>query len=244
MQLPAGIYAVTGTNGSGKSTLFRVLMSCNTNEKSIDLPESIIMGRKQECEAPGDFTNDGNICDNTANNDEEQESAPMTIKMPSSSITEISQTFYWPLYTKPMDWIYQCHLNDLDEKSRKKYVTKIVEELQNLLFTRDLSQQTNDQTHEPSMNGEASRKLEEDLLEEKEDWFNDLSGGQKSKVELVRKVHILKVTLSVHIHFFRASETQINRNFIFVFMKRYFFMTSVLMFLVVSFLAMCRISPL
>lgn len=27
-----------------------------------------------------------------------------------------------------------------------------------------------------------------ELLEVKEDWFNDLSGGQKSKVELVRKV--------------------------------------------------------
>ena len=28
------------------------------------------------------------------------------------------------------------------------------------------------------------------LQEEKEDWFSDLSGGQKSKVELVRKVFV------------------------------------------------------
>lgn len=30
----------------------------------------------------------------------------------------------------------------------------------------------------------------EELQEEKEDWFSDLSGGQKSKVELVRKVFL------------------------------------------------------
>ncbi|OEU20603.1 hypothetical protein FRACYDRAFT_180638 [Fragilariopsis cylindrus CCMP1102] len=31
----------------------------------------------------------------------------------------------------------------------------------------------------------------DELEEEKEDWFNDLSGGQKSKVELVRKVFLM-----------------------------------------------------
>jgi ATPase subunit of ABC transporter with duplicated ATPase domains len=35
------VYALTGSNGSGKSTLFCILMSCHTNEKSIDLPSSI-----------------------------------------------------------------------------------------------------------------------------------------------------------------------------------------------------------
>ena len=36
-----GVYAVTGANGSGKSTLFRLLMACDTNERPIDLHESI-----------------------------------------------------------------------------------------------------------------------------------------------------------------------------------------------------------
>ena len=36
----------------------------------------------------------------------------------------------------------------------------------------------------------ARAKLLSDLQEEKEDWFGDLSGGQKSKVELVRKVFL------------------------------------------------------
>ena len=41
LELNAGVYALTGPHGSGKSTLFRVLMSCDTNERSIDLPPSI-----------------------------------------------------------------------------------------------------------------------------------------------------------------------------------------------------------
>ena len=43
VEIRPGIYALTGSNGSGKSTLFRVLMSCSSNEKSIDLPSSIVM---------------------------------------------------------------------------------------------------------------------------------------------------------------------------------------------------------
>ena len=34
------------------------------------------------------------------------------------------------------------------------------------------------------------QKIMSELLEEKEDWFSELSGGQKSKVELVRTVFI------------------------------------------------------
>ena len=33
-------------------------------------------------------------------------------------------------------------------------------------------------------------RIHHELLEEKDDWFSDLSGGQKSKVELVRKVFL------------------------------------------------------
>ncbi|OEU20604.1 hypothetical protein FRACYDRAFT_179757, partial [Fragilariopsis cylindrus CCMP1102] len=43
IELPAGVYALTGGNGSGKSTLFRVIMSCNTNDRPIDIPPSILL---------------------------------------------------------------------------------------------------------------------------------------------------------------------------------------------------------
>jgi hypothetical protein len=37
--------------------------------------------------------------------------------------------------------------------------------------------------------GDAVSEIINQLNQVKEDWFNDLSGGQKSKVELVRKVN-------------------------------------------------------
>jgi ABC-type Mn2+/Zn2+ transport system ATPase subunit len=145
--LKPGVYAVTGSNGSGKSTLFRILIGCDSNEKSIDLASSI------EIVSPG------------------------SIIMPSSDVVEISQNVYWPLYTKPIDWIYHQHLEDVkDPMIREAMVTTLLAELKSLVFYRDLH-----------MDGRIEQ-LRNDLTEVKEDWFGDLSGGQKSKVELIRKV--------------------------------------------------------
>jgi len=100
------------------------------------------------------------------------------VTMPSSDVVEISQNFYWPLYTKPIDWIYQKHLDmDVDNDERERLVSKVDKELRSLQFRKA---QGNVEGSEYS--------LKQELLEEKEDWFGDLSGGQKSKVELVRKV--------------------------------------------------------
>ena len=40
------------------------------------------------------------------------------------------------------------------------------------------------------INNDAFERLLKILQEEREDWFSELSGGQKSKVELVRKVFL------------------------------------------------------
>ena len=202
MELAAGVYAITGANGSGKSTLFRVLMSCNTNDKPIDLPASIVMGHNPECVDSLEHMANGDVCEGSPELEVENANMPLSIGMPSSNVVEISQTFYWPLYTKPIDWIYQAHLSEMDEAVREKYVTRVVDELQGLLFTRDVVKKqkngsSNGSSKEPMQNSEASRKLYEDLQEEKEDWFNDLSGGQKSKVELVRKVSVLEQVIFV-----------------------------------------------
>ena len=53
-----------------------------------------------------------------------------------------------------------------------------------------------DDEEEPAQVSEAATaestisRIMSELLEEKEDWFSDLSGGQKSKVELVRTVFL------------------------------------------------------
>jgi ABC-type multidrug transport system fused ATPase/permease subunit len=150
ISLPPGIYAVTGANGSGKSTLFRVLMGCDTNRKSIDIASSINIVSEGE------------------------------IRMPSSDVVEISQNFYWPLHTKPIDWIYQKHIStDIENESqRNQMVSKVEKELHSLQFRQAAASGT-------------ELSLKEELVQAKEDWFSDLSGGQKSKVELVRKVSSL-----------------------------------------------------
>jgi len=117
-----------------------------------------------------------------------------SIILPSSNIVEISQNFYWPLYTKPIDWIYQSHISSTTNTfSDEDIVMKVVDELQGLLFFNEESQQPSEQSLDNGINrSEKTQKLQKDLEEEKEDWFNDLSGGQKSKVELVRKVFLSK----------------------------------------------------
>jgi len=181
LELTSGIYAITGANGSGKSTLFRVLMSCDSNKKSIDLPESIILGDDSSSSLLKSSASETNVCPTINTNDETNTPSSQscntqsTITLPSPNIVEISQTFYWPLYTKPIDWIYQRH------SIEKNKVSKIIHELNSLYFTKSITKDSMD----VNFNDTA---LMEELESEKEDWFSELSGGQKSKVELVRKV--------------------------------------------------------
>ena len=216
-----GVYALTGANGSGKSTLFRILMSCNTNEQSTDLPTSIVFSSPalpivedddpedscSDIDATATGTDDDGIVDGGSDGLHEHH-PKLEIVMPSSDVHEISQSFYWPLYTRPIDWIYQAHLEHPDDKSKARLVAEL---LQDLEFRQvqtdddDVPDDSNDigvssSTSESEIaDADAASKIGEmtclpvdtvmaELLEEKEDWFNDLSGGQKSKVELVRKV--------------------------------------------------------
>jgi len=209
-----GIYAVTGANGSGKSTLFRLLMACDTNERPIDLHESIELGTpihhwdlsdklilpEDSCKAPDEGCNvieksedDAEGSSDTMDDGVEAEEIPVTsIILPSSDIVEISQTFYWPLYSKPIDWIYQKHM--ANEAERKESVLRVAQELQSLSFAQALGDENessdDDESSVIKSNEAVIERLMDNLQEEKEDWFSELSGGQKSKVELVRKVFL------------------------------------------------------
>lgn len=215
LELQAGVYALTGANGSGKSTLFRVLMSCDTNERGIDLPSSIILStphepiieeddRKRElaCEAA-----DKDVDSNVRGADEVlitpegktvaavNETHPrLSITMPSSHVVEISQTFYWPLYTKPIDWIYQEHVTETrSPEDVERMVRKVAEELQSMEFAQSLTTSLASTKGTESVMQTAEQIISGimgELLQEKEDWFSDMSGGQRSKVELTRTVFL------------------------------------------------------
>ena len=236
LAIEPGIYAVTGANGSGKSTLFRLLMACDTNERPIDLHESIELATpihrwdlsdrlvlpKDSCKVPDEG------CEVIVKDEEQSRAAtrsaedpaasletqgegveiPVTsIVMPSPDVVEISQVFYWPLYTKPIDWIYQKHITyDLSESEREECVRRVAEELQSLSFAQsqenakaeyDVEKEVTSEVEIARSNNSVIERLMEELQVEKEDWFSELSGGQKSKVELVRKVFLRSACPSV-----------------------------------------------
>jgi ABC-type Mn2+/Zn2+ transport system ATPase subunit len=103
-----------------------------------------------------------------------------SVQMPSDDVVEITQNFYFPLFAAPFDWIYNIDIFDgLLDASKKEVMTKKLEhELKSLNF------------YPETLLEDLESTLTADLLSEKDDWFSDLSGGQKSKVELVRKVFL------------------------------------------------------
>ncbi|CAJ1962895.1 unnamed protein product [Cylindrotheca closterium] len=211
LELDAGIYALTGGNGSGKSTLFRVIMGCSSNERGIDLPPSIVLSTPLEPLVEEDDIEREQLCESAevaVESEQEpsevaekpsadiQEVHPrLSITMPSSDVVEISQTFYWPLYTKPIDWIYQEYgMGTVDEAELQNRVRRVAEELDALEFAQaPIESDQNTTSLEASTmapSADIVGGIMDQLVEEKEDWFGDLSGGQRSKVELVRKVFL------------------------------------------------------
>lgn len=223
MELAAGVYALTGANGSGKSTLFRIIMSCNSNDRPIDIPPSILLSMPSEklVEIATGTTQPSSNADQRALSSKhegiknisdinEKIRPQISITMPSSDVVEISQTFYWPLYSKPIDWIYQqSTVGTVTEKQMKELCRRVAELLHSLEFIQSRepeedvagintengilveNQSSSGDIVASSPSGDTILRIMEDLEEEKEDWFNDLSGGQRSKVELVRKVFLM-----------------------------------------------------
>lgn len=98
----------------------------------------------------------------------------MNVFLPSQNLVEVTQVFYCPLYVKPIDWMIQKNTSSLSSDDIHKYEEKI----------EDLAGQFK------LYGGEAKTHLKDQLHEEKENWYNDLSGGQKSKIELIKKVFL------------------------------------------------------
>ena len=214
LELQAGVYALTGANGSGKSTLFRVLMSCDTNDRSIDLPSSITLStpndpiievddieRSSLCEAADEIEEsvsqevtispEGELAGDMASSPLAEAHPRLSLTMPSSHVVEISQNFYWPLYTKPIEWIYQEHVTETrSDEELQRLARRVAEELYSLDFSQAVEELSSDIESEIDSTEKTILAIMAELLEEKEDWFSDMSGGQRSKVELTRTVFL------------------------------------------------------
>ena len=227
IELGSGIYALTGANGSGKSTLFRILMSCHTNEKSIELPSSINLltpaepltedddlRRETACLAALDEDDEPELCETVKGEDRRElpHIPRLSITMPSQHVVEISQNFYWPLYAKPIHWIFQDNFSNMGNDTEMKIrIQKVARELHSMQFFQhnhedegnaqldnstsvvlsiDGQSESLDEAGTKSMESVTVERIVSELQQEKDDWFGELSGGQKSKVELVRTVFL------------------------------------------------------
>lgn len=189
-------------------------MSCSSNENPIDLPNSINLHSPSEPLEEEATTETDPVClegENVANDASSSDSIDSFgkkaiprahIVMPDSHIVEITQHFYWPLHTRPIDWIEQRQ--HAVEKDLQKVAWRIAGELHSLEFFQSASGPTNstnaDEVFPVSDALEAEKaisRIAEELLEEKDDWFSELSGGQRSKVELVRLVFLREKCPSV-----------------------------------------------
>ena len=186
-------------------------MSCDTNHRPIDIPKSIVLSAPSERSIENSVETSPSIEFDQKSGDNNEESYPQnSVIMPSSQVVEISQTFYWPLYSKPIDWIYQqTVMQDITEKEIQERTRRVAELLNSLEFIQnhDVDKNFTGTNLESaklienqskygdivasSPSGDTISRIMEELEEEKEDWFNDLSGGQRSKVELVRKVFLM-----------------------------------------------------
>jgi hypothetical protein len=198
-------------------------MSCNTNEKVTELPASINLLtpadplteeedilREQACLeddeedekecAPGNGKSAESGVKSVELNSVTHPIPKLSIVMPSSKVVEISQNFYWPLYSKPIDWIFEEHISTTYTPIQlEKVARKVAEELHSLEFFQQAQATTEDETKDNVLSDETSdaisaeatiQRIMSEIVQEKEDWFADLSGGQKSKVELVRTVFL------------------------------------------------------
>jgi len=104
-----------------------------------------------------------------------------SLVLPSDDIVEITQQLYCPLYVTPFEWLLQRRDTDdipQEEVQRsEEQITRLTTELQFRSKDDHLAK------------GEIGLTQAE-LHEEMEDWYGALSGGQRGKVEFIRKVFL------------------------------------------------------
>jgi len=101
---------------------------------------------------------------------------PGKIILPSDDMEVITQQLYCPLFVRPIDWILQATGAQLPPDVSETRGQEIVQLTAELMF------------HRNSTSGQGLTL--EELREEKEDWYGGLSGGQRVKLEFIRKVFL------------------------------------------------------
>lgn len=103
-----------------------------------------------------------------------------TVVFPSEEIVEIPQRPYHPLYIKPLAWLLNeaKEIEDIDVKETKEAEERIANLSAALRFDH------------ANADASSSALSTEKLHSEIADWYSELSGGQRSKAELMRQVFL------------------------------------------------------
>ena len=166
------MYAVTGANGSGKSTFFGVLSACaeaadsatdSAADRAIALAAALPVGTTLEAGAK--------------------------VVLPAADggdagggLVTVAQTPYCPLYISPLSWLLSRTPEDiatLDAATRRREEDRVLALARRLKLPLSAGDDDED---------DATARAE--LHREREDWYSELSGGQRSKAELLRSVFL------------------------------------------------------
>lgn len=133
-------------------------MSCNTNDRPIDIPQSILLLAPSEIldeSAVEKISPSSNVDQRDLSSkhggminisDTSKELRPqMSVTMPLSHVVEILQTFYWPLYSKHINWIHQqSTMDSMTDKQIQEQSQRVTELLHSLEFIQSLDLEEDD----------------------------------------------------------------------------------------------------
>ena len=105
--------------------------------------------------------------------------ADAVLELPSGDVVEIGQQFYRPMFTSPMSWLLFGRLEGRNIQELRGLAQRLLKEF-GLIRASDLQ----------GMVLPGSLDSMDALDQVKEDWYSELSGGERCKVEFIQKVFL------------------------------------------------------